>query len=136
MRLHEKLRSLRQQKGWSQEEIGYYLNMSGSAYGCIERGETNIPLSRLEDIARIFGVELADLFNMNDKSTFHAGDNNTLTNLLCINSSIDSLKLQHELEKCHLMIEQKDKEIEYLKQQNLDLRKVVELLESQLIQPN
>jgi len=132
MQIHEKLKLLRQKKGWSQEQVGHYLNMSSSAYGCIERGETNIPLSRLESIAKIFEIELSDLFNSNDKNVFHAGDNNTLTNLLCINSLVDSTKLQHELEKYHLIIEQKDREIEYLKQQNLDLRKMIGLLESKL----
>lgn len=132
MQLHERLKILRQKKGWSQEQVGYHLNMSGSAYGCIERGETNIPLSRLEDIARIFGIQIGDLFSSDDKNVFHAGDNNTLTNLLCINSPVDSAKLQHELEKYHLIVEKKDKEIEYLKQQNLDLRKMIELLESKI----
>jgi cell division protein FtsB len=70
------------------------------------------------------------LFNPDDKNIFYAGDNNTLTNLLCVNSPIDSTKLQHELEKFQLIVDQKDREIEYLKQQNLDLRKMIELLES------
>jgi hypothetical protein len=37
-------------------------------------------------------------------------------------------ELQHELEKSRLIIEQQIKEIEYLKQQDADLREIVSLL--------
>ena len=41
----------------------------------------------------------------------------------CNTSSSEQLvELQHELEKTRLLLEQKDKEIDYLKQQNADLR--------------
>jgi len=43
------------------------------------------------------------------------------------NSSPEQL-LQHELEKAQLMNEQQAKEIEYLKQQNADLREMMNLM--------
>ena len=45
-------------------------------------------------------------------------------------SSEQLIELQHELEKNRLIIEQQAKEIEYLKQQNADLREMVNLLKS------
>ncbi|BAP56857.1 transcription factor, MBF1 [Thioploca ingrica] len=115
---------MRTVKGWSQEEAAEKLHMSLNAYGCIERGETRPNLNRLEQIAKIFGVELGEL--VSEKSILNVGmDFNNWYN----NSPSEQLiELQHELEKSRLLLEQKDKEIEYLKQQNADLRAMVNLL--------
>jgi len=131
MQISEKIRLFRQLKGWSQEEMAHRLEMSVSGYGGIERGESDIPLSRLEKIAQVFKISLAELFSFNEKNYFHVGDNNTLT-LSQINSlSLDSTTFQHELEKFHLQFEQQAKEIELLKQQNTDLRTLVALLQKE-----
>jgi transcriptional regulator with XRE-family HTH domain len=70
MQVYEKIRLLRRLKGWSQEEIAHRLEMSVSGYGGIERGETDIPLSRLQLIAKVFEVSLPELFNFNSSDTF------------------------------------------------------------------
>ena len=126
MQIFEKIRAIRQIKGWSQEEMAYHLNMSVSGYGSIERGETDIPLSRLEQSAQVFEISLAELLSLNEKSIYCIGDNNTLMHLSQINS--DSTNLHHQLEKSYFLIEQQAKEIELLKQQILDLRTMVDLL--------
>jgi transcriptional regulator with XRE-family HTH domain len=125
MQLYEKIRTIRQLKGWSQEEIAHRLNMSVSGYGSIERGETDVNLSRLENIAKIFEIDLSELFNLNEKNIF-VGDHNQ--HISQINSSSNAKELQHELEKSHLIIEQQTKEINYLKQQMNDLREINDLL--------
>jgi transcriptional regulator with XRE-family HTH domain len=131
MQVCERIRIFRQLKGWTQEEMAHRLEMSVSGYGGIERGEIDIPLSRLEKIARVFEISLAELFSFNEKNYFHVGDNNTLT-LSQINSlTLDSTILQHELEKSRLLLEQQAKEIELLKQQNTDLRTLVALLQKE-----
>ncbi len=40
MHIHEKIRFLRQQKGWSQEKMAEKLDMTSNGYAKIERGET------------------------------------------------------------------------------------------------
>jgi len=55
MKLHEKIRLIRQAKGWSQREVAKKLHISLNAYGHIERGETHPNSIRLEQIARAFG---------------------------------------------------------------------------------
>ncbi|RKZ51008.1 MAG: XRE family transcriptional regulator [Candidatus Parabeggiatoa sp. nov. 3] len=129
MQVYEKIKVIRQLKGWSQEEIAHRLNMSVSGYGSIERGETDVNLSRLEKIAKVFEIDLSELFNLNEKNSFHVGDNHTVhvgdNQTLHNSSNINSFSkydLQQELEKSHLIIEQQNKEIEWLKQQNADLR--------------
>jgi transcriptional regulator with XRE-family HTH domain len=54
MLINEKIRFMRQQKGWSQEEIADRLNMSPNGYGNIERGYTNINMTKLNEIAELF----------------------------------------------------------------------------------
>lgn len=125
---------MRKVKGWSQEETATKVNMSLNAYGCIERGETQPNIRRLEQIAEVFGVELGEL--VSDKSILNVGMDNSsnFSNWYSTPppSSEQLTKLQHELEKSRLIIEQQSKEIEYLKQQNADLRQIVTLLKGEI----
>jgi transcriptional regulator with XRE-family HTH domain len=117
---------MRTANGWSQEEIAEKLHMSLNAYGCIERGETCPNLNRLEQIAQILGVKLEEL--VSDRNILNFGiDSSNFNNWYNTSSSEQLIELQHELEKSRLLLEQKDKEIEYLKQQNADLREMVNL---------
>lgn len=120
---------MRTANGWSQEKIAEKLHMSLNAYGCIERGETCPNLNRLEQIAQILGVKLEEL--VSDKNILNVGmdsSRNNFNNWYHTSHSEQLIELQHELEKSRLLLEQKDKEIEYLKQQNDDLRAMVNLL--------
>ena len=76
MTVHEKIRFLRQLKGWSQEDMAGRLNMSPNGYGSIERGETDVNLSRLEQIALIFEVRLSELFELNEQTVLNTIDIN------------------------------------------------------------
>ena len=123
MAVHEKIKFIRQLKGWSQEEMAEKLAMSVNGYGSIERGETNVNLSRLEQIAKLFGMELSELVALNEKSVFYMSGSNSTGQInqehCVINSHAPEDQLfytQKELEKLQLIIELKDKEI-FLKDQ-------------------
>ena len=62
MPVHEKIRLVRQAKGLTQEEVANKLEMSVNGYGDIERGETDVNLSRLEQLANLFEIKLSELF--------------------------------------------------------------------------
>ncbi|MGI9212021.1 MAG: helix-turn-helix domain-containing protein [Methylococcaceae bacterium] len=62
MNLHNNIRLLRQARGWSQEEMATRLEMSTNGYGSIERGETDISLSRIKQIACVLNLEVTGLF--------------------------------------------------------------------------
>ena len=70
MQLNEKLRFMRHLKKWSQEEVAHRLNLSASAYGSMECGETKLSFPRLEEIAKVFEIELAELIDFNEKNVF------------------------------------------------------------------
>lgn len=118
MEIYEKIKFKRQLKGYSQEGMADKLNMSVNGYANIEHGDTDVQMSRLEQIAKILGVELVELFNFGEKNVLYlalAGDNNQF----CWQNtdvSREPKELVFELQKSHLIIEQQAKEIAYLKE--------------------
>lgn len=115
MNVSDKIRFMRQLKGWSQEQMAEKLEMSPNGYANIERGETDVRLSRLEQIAEIFGVGLTELMSFGERSIlYYCGDNNTINNLQTLNASPETLLM--ELQKHQILLQEKDKEIKYLKE--------------------
>ena len=64
--LGKKIRLLRHQKGWSQEEVAKRLDISIPAFSKIETGITDINLSRLEQIAVLFEMSVVQLLTYNE----------------------------------------------------------------------
>jgi transcriptional regulator with XRE-family HTH domain len=60
----QSIKILRQQNGWSQEHIANRLGISIPALSKIETGVTDVNLSRLEQIAGVYGVTLSQLVNI------------------------------------------------------------------------
>ncbi len=78
MPIHEKIRLVRKAKGLTLEEVAHQLGMSTNGYGDIERGETDVNLSRLEQISQLLDIELSELFDSKDKNVFNIlGTQNT-----------------------------------------------------------
>ncbi len=63
MQTKEKIRQLRKQNHWSQEQMAEKMHMSPSNYAKLERGETKLNLDRLSEIAQIFQVDVAELID-------------------------------------------------------------------------
>ncbi len=118
MSLHEKIQFMRTLRGWSQEEMAEKLSMSVSGYAKIERGGTDIPLSRLEQIAQMLGIELQNLFNPEGKVLINLGEINGASSCYVhtCNVTKSGKEFEHEIEKLHLIVEQQAKEINYLKE--------------------
>ncbi len=125
MSVHEKIRLIRETKGLTQEQLAEKLDMSPSAYGDIERGNSDIKLSRLEKIAESLEVKLSELFELSEKGSlnivnFLSFDND---NKIHIGSSASELEKQlaiNELKDKELAMQQR--EIAYLKEL-LDMHK-------------
>lgn len=118
MEIHEKIRMMRELNKWSQEDMAEKMEMSAGGYAKIERGETQLNIPRLEQIAAIFNVSIWDLLN-SGKNGFvlqiTEGDSNNIANIVGDSSAeiaILKLKVQHYQE----LLAQKDKEIELLRQ--------------------
>lgn len=57
------VRRLRLNKGWSQEELAQRAGRHWTYIGGIERGERNVTIRVIADLARALGVEIRDLFS-------------------------------------------------------------------------
>ncbi|MGN6646845.1 MAG: helix-turn-helix domain-containing protein [Cytophaga sp.] len=82
--LGSKIKAIRETKGLTQEDVAYELEITLGAYSKIERGVTDINLSRIEQIAKFFKMSVTDLFGYGEKS---------------------------EVEKLKKLLDEKDKEI-------------------------
>lgn len=68
MKVNEKIRTIRQLKDFSQEDMAEKLGISKNTYANIERGETDVSVSRLEQIANTFEMDLVELFNFGERT--------------------------------------------------------------------
>ena len=64
--LGKKIRLLRHQRSWSQEDVAKQLDISIPAFSKIETGITDVNLSRLEQIATLFEMSIVQLLTFND----------------------------------------------------------------------
>ena len=58
----ERLRSIRQKKGLSQEQLAIACELDRTYVGGIERGERNISLINIHKLANSLGVSVKDFF--------------------------------------------------------------------------
>ncbi len=128
MHLHEKVSLMRTLKGLTQEEMAEKLNMSTTGYAKIERGETQLKIPRLEKIVAALEMELKDFLSFDEKMVFNASFHHVES---CQNQTYyvnSAREIVHELETSRLVIEQKDREIELLKEQISQLKQIIELM--------
>jgi transcriptional regulator with XRE-family HTH domain len=117
MQIGEKIRKIREMKGLKQENIATALGMSVSAYGNLERGDTQLTFEKLEQIAGVLEVPLQDIVSMPDELTI----NNFTSNLGVQFSTNYGNVTAPEIEGYKVAIAELQKQVEYLKQQNSDL---------------
>ena len=103
MESSEKIKIMREMNQWTQEEVAEKLGMSTTGYAKIERGQTNVSVEKLKQIAQVFNLNVAQL--LDDDERF-------------VNE-----KLSLENEKLKQLLSAKESEIEALK-------KVIVLLEN------
>lgn len=62
----KKIRLLRHQQGWSQDDVAKKLDISIPAFSKIETGITDVNLSRVEQIAALFGLSVVELLTFDE----------------------------------------------------------------------
>lgn len=63
----KKIRMLRYQRAWTQEEVAARLGLSVPAFSKIETGVSDISLSRLEQIAALFDLSVIALLMLDEQ---------------------------------------------------------------------
>ncbi|WP_286863406.1 MULTISPECIES: helix-turn-helix domain-containing protein [Sphingobacterium] len=64
--MRKKIRLLRHQKGWGQKDAATQLDISIPAFSKIEAGITDINLSRIIPISKLFNVSVLQLLSSSD----------------------------------------------------------------------
>ncbi len=131
MKVHEKIRFMREERNWSQDEMAAKLNMSLNGYSKIERGETKVHIPKLEQIADVLEMDAVELMALGEKCFYYSANGNGY-------NIIGSAELTFENQKLQLQLEMKDKElalqqreIELLKKQNAQLEEINALLKKE-----
>ncbi|MDC2825117.1 helix-turn-helix transcriptional regulator [Rodentibacter pneumotropicus] len=120
MKTCEKIKIMREMNQWTQEEVAEKLDMSTTGYAKIERGQTNVSVEKLRQIAQVFNINVAQLLDDDERFIICSiGDNHSnYSNYFGSNE-----KLSIENEKLKQLLVAKENEIDALK-------KVITLLEN------
>lgn len=129
-KIGKEIKKLRCLHEWTQEQVAEQLNIGRNAYGEIERGETDINLSRLAQISELFKIDLGTLLGISETGVQY------LQHYANLQKNYNTCHIHHsetlqqvELEKMHLLVAQKDKEIELLQREIAHLQKIIALME-------
>jgi transcriptional regulator with XRE-family HTH domain len=97
-----KIRKLREIKGYSQEYMAIATEISQRQYQRLESGEHDMSLSRLERICTALDISTDQLFGFDEKFVFENCTNNTGMGKVTINNSPDQLISQFQDQIQHL----------------------------------
>lgn len=113
---YDKIRKIRENRGYKQEFVADQLNITQRTYSNIESGKTQLTVERLIEIVRILDTSLSEIFeyegntilnnNFNDTSTKNKGGN-----LICKTEDFEEQKKLYER-----IILMKDEEISFLRE--------------------
>ncbi len=116
------IRKIREIKGLKQENVAQKLGLTTNGYGKIERGESQINLERLNQIAEIFHVSPNDILDFNENTVYNfenmnnSAPNGTVNNY---SSSEDERQLfLNQITALNHLVEKQTKLIELLIKKN------------------
>ena len=130
MCVNEKVRLFRELNQWSQEEMAERMNMSVAGYAKIERGETNISLHKLKQIASVLQIDLLDLVSTHDSGVILVGGENNQNHFR--NNYYGNQAAELEVEKLKLELKHKDELLKQRENELETLRDIVNLLKQQM----
>ncbi len=108
--LGEKIRKIRELKGYSQEYMAEKLDISQRAYSKLEREETKLDWGRITGISHILEIDPIDLIQFDDSLIFHNCSQSGKINEIH-NHFPEELKQQYEKR-----IEQLEDEVKFLRE--------------------
>jgi transcriptional regulator with XRE-family HTH domain len=116
MSIANNIKNLRELKNLTQEHMAAQLEISQRAYSKMERGETDVPFSRLEQIAKALDMNILDIVGFDDSKMFFSisknkPNNQSNVNGLVVNTGIaEKEKILYEQ-----IIQQQKEEIVFLR---------------------
>ncbi len=96
MEIGKKLRSLRNEKGFTQEKIADLLQMPQASYSNLENNKGKIDLKTIQKIAEIYEIDVIDILK-EESLAFYIQKNKGGNNALIINQLSEKLIEQYEI---------------------------------------
>lgn len=122
MNIGDQIRKVRELKGYKQEYVADQLGLSVTAYGNIERNDASLTFERLEEIANVLEVTVQDILNIPEQFNVHSIVNSQQIGFNHYDNYTDNrTQADSELQGYKLALENLQKEVEHLRQQNLTL---------------
>jgi transcriptional regulator with XRE-family HTH domain len=128
MDIGDKIRKVRELKGYKQEYVADKVGLSVTAYGNIERNDSSLTFERLEQIAEVLEVTVQDILNIPEQFNVHSIVNSQVGFSQSGFNYYANKNDEHENSETQVYkesIQHLQNEIEYLRQQNIQL---IELL--------
>jgi len=97
----DKIRKVRELKGFTQDYMASQLEMSQRAYSKIENNDIKLDWSRIENISKILNIEPIDLVSFDDNLVFNNCTNSGKAHIMN-NNFPDELKKSYEDRIAHL----------------------------------
>jgi transcriptional regulator with XRE-family HTH domain len=91
------IRAFRHQHGWSQEDVANRLGISIPAFSKIETGVTDINLSRLEQIANIYEVDVVQILAMDAEEVEQTPSNLSIVQKRLLDREAEIVNLQRKV---------------------------------------
>lgn len=135
--LRQNIRDFREDKHFTQADMAEKLGMSVTGYAKLERGESQIRVERLKQIAQILEVNVEELMESGNQGiVVFNNSNDNFSNSSNFSLSLGNPVLESEIKHLKYIIEAKnelldarDREIESLKSQISVLNKMMQSIE-------
>lgn len=98
----QKIRKIREIRGYKQEYLADQLGMSAKSYGKIESGETSLSIARLQQIAKVLEVDPLDVLSFDEKQMFHHCNQSVNGNSNVLHNDFTKERELYEREIAHL----------------------------------
>ncbi|MCK3654756.1 hypothetical protein A4G19_02945 [Pasteurellaceae bacterium Macca] len=132
-KINERIKMLREQHAFSQEQMAEKMNISTNSYGKLERGETKISIDKLETIAQIFDLDIVELMNTGERNISYQFNNNSAFYAVNVHGKevrdflVENEKLQLVISHKEEIIRHKDETIAQQKNEIALLKQILAL---------
>lgn len=133
MKVHEKIKLLRENNHWTQDEMAQKLSMTTKGYAKIERDETISNLPKIEQIAEIFNMDICELLSYGEEEKIYINntDNNLTNSFISLGNGVEEIqRLQLIISHKDELLAHKEEIIENQKRELALLRDLVETLKN------
>lgn len=120
----EQVRKFRREKDFSQDYMAEMLDISQSQYSRIENGESSIDLEKTNKIAEVLKVNPLDIIEFEDKQAYY----NCTNSGYYLNTFNNNENFEKERQSYLDQIKELKEDKEFLRQENLSLKKLLEKL--------